>query len=301
MPHRYHPDLPSAGHGQDRRHAVRLLGRGPVADARFQQPVDGSTATPAGRRPPVQDRSAGTLRRRCRRSAKAPSTTLAASTTTARTSGCRSPNTDRTAVRSSIASIPQTMKATEVFRFADHIGAHRARHGRSHAARRELGLAPLLSVDARRRRQGDQRRRAARNAADAQPVALRRLSGLQVRRRAPDALHRRHRDPAGGRTPRRSGLAASTSSISPTAGRCTRCRCCSGPPAGLDMTHNPVWLEAAATGCAPTSCPKTISRRFTSTSCGLGSLQSSQLVPLITSTGVSIVRTPSSGAAKSEG
>ena len=42
---------------------------------------------------------------------------------------------------------PRAMKASEAFRDADHIGAHRAQHRRRHAARRELGLAPLLPLD----------------------------------------------------------------------------------------------------------------------------------------------------------
>ena len=45
---------------------------------------------------------------------------------------------------------PATMKATEVFRFADHIGGIVHNTDDKHAARRELGLAPLLSLDARR-------------------------------------------------------------------------------------------------------------------------------------------------------
>ena len=56
----------------------------------------------------------------------------------------------------------------------------RPQHRRPHAARRELGFAPLLSLDARRRRTRDKRRHAAGEAADAEPRALSGLSGLQV-------------------------------------------------------------------------------------------------------------------------
>ena len=103
-----------------------------------------------GRRPPVQDRHGGQPPRRPARSGEG--TDLSSRRhrlSTARTSGCRSPSTGPTADRSSIASIPRRMKATEVFRFADHIGAHRPQHRRPHAARRQLGLAALLSLDAR--------------------------------------------------------------------------------------------------------------------------------------------------------
>jgi uncharacterized protein DUF6454 len=50
------------------------------------------------------------------------------------------------------------------------------------------------------------------------------------------------------RTLHPSGLGASTSSTSRTADRCTRSPYSSGPPPGLDMTHNPVWIEPSATG-----------------------------------------------------
>ena len=66
---------------------------------------------------------------------------------------------------------PETMKATEMLRVRRSHRRDRPQHRRPHAARRELGLAPLLSLDARRRRTRHQRRRAAGEAAHAQPVA----------------------------------------------------------------------------------------------------------------------------------
>src|ERR1700682_5576673 len=56
--------------------------------------------------------------------------------------------------------------------------------GEQDATRRKLGLAPLLSLDVRQRRQGEQRRHATRGPAGAESLALHRLSGLQVSRPA---------------------------------------------------------------------------------------------------------------------
>jgi hypothetical protein len=81
------------------------------------------------------------------------------------------------------------MKATEVFRFADHIGAivhdtdDRTLHGVSWGSRRfyRWTLAATAASPTRAR---------LREAAHVEPVALSRLSGLQVSRRPADAVQR---------------------------------------------------------------------------------------------------------------
>ena len=76
---------------------------------------------------------------------------------------------------------PETMKATAVFRFGDHIGAivhdidGQSLYGASWGSRRFY----RWSLDARRGR--DQRRRDARQAGPCEFVTLHRLPGLQVR------------------------------------------------------------------------------------------------------------------------
>ena len=89
---------------------------------------------------------------------------------------------------------PETMTATEVFRFRDHIGGvvhdtdDNTLHGVSWGSRRFY----RWTMD--RWWEGYRRRYAAGEAAVAQHFALSRLPGLQVRGPASHAVHRRHRN-----------------------------------------------------------------------------------------------------------
>ena len=127
---------------------------------------------------------------------------------------------------------PQAMKATEVFRFADHIGAivhntdDNTLHGVSWGSRRFYRWT--LDQDGKVTNAGTPPERLR----TLNTVALPGLSGLQVRRRSPDAVHGRDRDAPDARLSAVPAWAASISSISPTDGRCIRFRCCSGPRAG---------------------------------------------------------------------
>ena len=133
---------------------------------------------------------------------------------------------------------PATMTATEVFRVADHIGAivhdtdDHTLHGVSWGSRRFYRWTL----------------RGGRQRLDAQPVALSRLSGLQVRRQPAHALHRRHRDPPDARAPHRSG-SAGIDLIALDDGRpLHQVPVLLWTAGGLDMTHNPVWIEPSASG-----------------------------------------------------
>ena len=127
---------------------------------------------------------------------------------------------------------PVSMKATEVLRFADHIGAivhntdDHTLHGVSWGSRRFY----RWTLD--KRRQGHECPRRSGAVANAEHVALRRLPGLQVRRRPAHAVHRRHGDTARAIRGRPFDSAASISSISVMGDPFTRFRCFSGPPAG---------------------------------------------------------------------
>ena len=184
----------SAGDGQDRRRVLRVVGRSASADETICE--TGQRLRPRcrrWRRPPVQDRSARQPARQPDARRRATPITRAESTMTGATSGCRSPSTGPTAARSSTRSIPTTMKPVEVFRFPDSIGAivhntdDRTLHGVSWGSRRFY----RWTMDAERPR--DERRHAAGDAPDAQPVTLRGLSGLQVRGQPPDVVHRSRR------------------------------------------------------------------------------------------------------------
>ena len=135
---------------------------------------------------------------------------------------------------------PATMKATEVFRVADHIGAIVHNTDDRHAARRQLGLAPLLSLDARR-------------AASTQaPHAATRRTTSTIRTAS---------TPGGGGC---SAPASPRSARRPDAppfrlGGIDLVDLDDGRPlhqvpvllwtaGGLDMTHNPVWIEPSAAG-----------------------------------------------------
>ena len=139
---------------------------------------------------------------------------------------------------------PETMKATEVFRFADHIGGIVHDTDDRYAARRELGLAALLSLDARRGRPGHR-------TPTSPPETLRTLNpshyvdyqDCKYAGAASHALHRRRR-----RCARRPGAPAFR------LGGIDLVSLADGRPlhqvpvplwtaSGLDMTHNPVWLE----------------------------------------------------------
>ncbi len=95
---------------------------------------------------------------------------------------------------------PARMHATEVFRVRRSHRRNRPRHRRPHAARRELGLAALLPLDARSRRKPTNANTPPDKLRVAEPFALRGLSGLQIRRQPQDALHRRDRTAAAGST-----------------------------------------------------------------------------------------------------
>jgi hypothetical protein len=145
---------------------------------------------------------------------------------------------------------PKTMTATEVLRFADHIGAivHNTDddtlHGVSWGSRRFYRWT--LGRDGT----GHQRHDAAGTAAYVQHVSLSRLSGLQVRRGAAHALHRRHGDAPALRQHRRSGLGG-IDLVDLRDGRpLHQVPVLLWTAGGLDMTHNPVWLEPTDTGFA---------------------------------------------------
>ena len=143
---------------------------------------------------------------------------------------------------------PETMKATEVFRFADHIGGvvhntdDNTLHGVSWGSRRFYRWP--LGRDGKR----DQCRRHAGEAAHAQPLALPRLPGLQICSAATAML-------CTGVTEMRLTPEAPPFRLGgvdlvdlPTAVRCSRRRCCYGRRRGMDMTHNPVWIEPSEAG-----------------------------------------------------
>ena len=143
--------------------------------------------------------------------------------------GARQPSTGRTADRSSIASIPATMKAKRCFASPIPSAAwcttrdDHTLHGVSWGSRRFYrwtlgrgGKVTNAAVPPERLR-------------TLNTVALSGLSGLQVRRTPSHAVYRRDRDaPVADRAvvPARR---ASISWISAMAVRCTRCRSCSGP------------------------------------------------------------------------
>ena len=104
-------DVSSSGDGQNRRDVLRVVRGG-----------EGSRGWQRDRAIYTRSTRLGTSSL-ISRWVRAPCTTRAASITTARASGCRWPSIGPTAARSCTAWIPQTMKATEVLRFADHIGA----------------------------------------------------------------------------------------------------------------------------------------------------------------------------------
>ena len=151
---------------------LRVVGRDQDADQAL--PAAAGRLRPRHRRrrrPSVQVRREGQAARPISRSAKGRSITPAASTTTGATSGCRWRSIVRTAAPIVYRVDPATMKAEEVFRFGDHVGGivHNTDDKTLHGV--TLGLAPLLSLDARRPGQGDQRGYAAGAAAQAQPLA----------------------------------------------------------------------------------------------------------------------------------
>ena len=127
---------------------------------------------------------------------------------------------------------PDTMKASEVFRFADHIGAlvhdtdDRTLHGISWGSRRfyrwPLSRSGSVTNQATR----------ARAAAHAEHVTLCGLPGLQIRGQASHAVHRGDRDTSRRQTWLRSGSEGWTSSICATDVRGIRCRCSCGRQAG---------------------------------------------------------------------
>ena len=136
-----------------------------------------------------------------------------------------------------------------MFRFADHIGGivrntdDNTLHGVSWGSRRFYRWT--LGVDGKVTN------------ADAPPATLRTLNpshyvDYQDCKYVPapaHAVHRRDRNPAvAGRCtvpPRRHRPRRACDDGRP---RASGARCCFGPPGGMDMTHNPVWIEPTATG-----------------------------------------------------
>ena len=232
-PRRGRPDevhhLSSAGPGEDRRHALRIVGRGQGANAAVSA-ADRRLRPGRGRRhrPSVQGRPEGEPPRR-------------ADARRRRHLSSRWHRLRRPLHLGARHRVPAKQPIDHLSRrSSDHEGRrglslrrfhrrHGARHGRPLPARRQLGLTPLLSLDPGRRREGHQRGRPAGTAAHAEHLALSRLSGLQVRRAPSHGVYRRHRDAPVAPPRRRSVSAASTSWISATAVRCTRSRSCSGP------------------------------------------------------------------------
>ena len=142
---------------------------------------------------------------------------------------------------------PATMKATEVFRYGDHVGGIVHNTDDKHAARRELGLAPLLPLDARRQGRVDQRRRCRRRSCarptrrgyidyqDCKYLGRREMLCSRAQqlpdeegRPALPARRLRDRRPAH-RPPRRIQMPVELWTES-----------------GLPMTQNPFWVEATA-------------------------------------------------------
>ena len=143
---------------------------------------------------------------------------------------------------------PETMKPSEVFRVSDHIGGivhntdDHTLHGVSWGSRR------FYRWTMGRNGTDHQRRRAARAVAHAQHVALRRLSGLQIRREPSHALQRRDRDCDRRRTrvPFRLG---GIELVDLRDGRpLHQVPVLLWTAGGLDMTHNPVWIEPSDSG-----------------------------------------------------
>ena len=237
------PHLPSAGHGEDRRHALRVVRRGQGADARFAQPSTGTIATSA--------RASGICSRSIRRDTSSRDLTLGEGAIYH--PGGIDYDGRHIWVPLSEYRPEQPIdhlsgrsghhEGARCFAIADSIGAHRSRHRRPLAARRQLGIAPLLSLDARRGGRVTN--------ASVPPGTLRTLNtshyvdyqDCKYARPASHAVHRRHRDApvaARARVPARRDRSRRSSR---TAVRCTRCPLPLWTPSGLDMTHNPFWLE----------------------------------------------------------
>ena len=124
---------------------------------------------------------------------------------------------------------PGALRATEVFRFSDHIGAIVHDTDRQMLAGVSWGSRRFYRWPLTRDGRVTDARRRSGEAGHAEPVALRRLSGLQVRRNAAGCSVPASRNCAADPALDRSGLAAWISSISPTAVRAIRCRSCCGP------------------------------------------------------------------------
>ena len=159
---------------------------------------------------------------------------------------------------------PTTRKATEVFRFGDHLGGvacntdDRTLHAVSWGSRWIYRVALDQSGRPTNADAPPSTLRAK------QPVALRRLPGLQIRREAADALlgyrrcaAKRGRAPAAARGIDLVDLVSAAPLHQLPVGIST--------PAGESLTRNPSFFEAAdGGGSAPTSCPTTTRRRSTS-------------------------------------
>ena len=143
---------------------------------------------------------------------------------------------------------PATMKATEVFRFADHIGAivHNTDDHTLHGV--ELGLAALLPLDAGAGSPRHQQRRAAGAAAHAQSrrtTSTTRTASMSVGAGCSAPASRTYASRPARRRSVWAGWIWSTSSDGRPLHQVPMLLWTSG---GLDMTHNPVWIEATASG-----------------------------------------------------
>ena len=206
------PGPPSAGDGEDRRPAVLLVGGSDDAAAARRRRRRLRSRHRPGRRPPVRshDGRPARRRRRARRRRDVPP----------RRHRLRRPRhlgagrgvsaeqpIDRLPRRSGDA------KSRGGVPLRRSPWRRRLQHRRPHPARGELGLALDLPLRPRPIGKPDRRRRTALHAAREEPVALRRLPGLQVRREAANALHGHRRRATGCGASVRCRSAGSTSSI----------------------------------------------------------------------------------------
>ena len=177
------PDPSPAGHGEDRRYAVRVLGRDQGADQAVS--AAGGRLRPRygrGRRASVQDRHEGQPHRRHH-----PRRRLDLSS-----------GRDRLRRQVHLGSRGRIPAEQPIHRLPGRSGDHEgggdvplcgscrrrgSRHRQQVPARGQLGLAPVLSLGSRCQRKAHQCERGAGEAADAEHLALSRLPGLQICRR----------------------------------------------------------------------------------------------------------------------
>ena len=129
---------------------------------------------------------------------------------------------------------------------------HRAQPRRPHAARRELGLAPLLSLDARRRRVASANADIAAREAARRRIAAHYIDYQDCKYlgQARDALLRDSPTTRSSRTRRGSRSAASRSLTCQPIASTHQVPIQLWTASGLPMTQNPVWIEPTAHGLA---------------------------------------------------